>query len=98
MFLSQIQDLKPLYEIHSQSQARRDECVAGLAKIENIKSRSDMFKLYNNVRTLFIQLDKEFIECRRRKKVTQMYYDLKAEFDEAVDNFDKFLIFALLLQ
>ena len=90
--------LKPVYEIHSASLNRRDECLLNLGKITNIVAKSDMFKIYENVSESFAKLDKEFVECRRTMSVTATYHKLKEDFDAAADTFEQYLMFALLLQ
>jgi hypothetical protein len=98
MLQDRLLELKSLYEIHSRTQAKRDECLTNLGKVSDVKTRSDLFKIFETVKLKFNLLDNEFIECRKRLKLTPKYYYYEQEFEEVVNTFDQYLVFALLSQ
>lgn len=74
-----------------------DECLTALQNTADIRAKSALWKFYNNCRTIWIELDKEMVECRRRKRLTQKYTELESKFNECVYNFEQWTTFAKLL-
>ena len=63
----------------------------------DMRARSQLFKMWKNCVNLRTEMDKEMVECRRRKKVTQKYKDLEAELQERIANFEQWITFSKLL-
>lgn len=86
-----------MHEKHQALQAKLDSCLAQIKSIETIKPRSTMFKFYTNCRHAWDLLDREFVECRRRGRVTQKYTELERDFLEQIRSFEQWDIMAKLM-
>jgi hypothetical protein len=98
MLQDRFTELKPLLEIHGRTRVKRDECLTNLGKVSDVKTRSDLFKIFETVKLKFNLLDNEFIECRKRLKITPKYYYYEQEFEEVINTFNQYLVLALLSQ
>jgi len=81
-------------------QAHRDELDVLLTFLQNttdMRAKSTLWKFYNNTRLLWVELDKEMIQCRRRGKLTQKYTDLEAKYAECIKVFEQWTVMATLL-
>ena len=83
--------------IHQTHHDELDQCLVALQGITSMKTKSTMWKFYNNVRLTWVELDNEMVNCRRTKRITQKYTDLEAEFAENIRIFDQWHIKASLM-
>ena len=91
-----INNTDSIYEIHSTCMERKDECLRHIATISDIVERSDLYKIFNNVSVAFKNLDVEFIECKKRNKLTIKYQELEQKFDEVANIFGQYVTLSLL--
>ena len=81
-------------------QAHRDELDVLLTFLKNttdIQAKSTLWKFYKNTRLIWVELDKEMIQCRRRGKLTQKYTDLEVLYAENIKNFEQWVTMAALI-
>ena len=86
-----------MQEKHQVLHTKLDECLTAMQNVQDIRSKSTMFKFYKNCRITWIFLDQEFVECRRQKRVTLKYTELEREFLEHVHNFHQWHVMATLM-
>jgi hypothetical protein len=84
-----------LQPTHDLNHAKLQECFAQLQSMGMIP-KSKMFKFYRNASLAFTELDKEFVTCRRNKRMTPKYSELERVFNECVTNFEQWSIVAAL--
>lgn len=83
-----------------QHQSRRNEldvCLEMLQNTNNIVAKSTLWKFYNNLRLIWVEMDKEMVECRRRKKATPKYTELESQFVQHYQNFEQWTVMAALM-
>lgn len=85
-----------MYERHSQSHAKSQECFSQLQAM-GVVPKSKMSKFYRNVSSAWNELDREFVNCRRLKKITLKYTELEVQFDECVTVFGQWGTFTALM-
>jgi hypothetical protein len=83
---------------HSKNHSKLDECLTELQRIDNIVMKSQMWTFYNTTRRCWSAMDKEFVECRRTRKLTIKYTELESDLDECVKEFHRWTLMALLMQ
>ena len=54
--------------------------------------------LYQNCVKMWARLDGEFVECRRRNRLTSKYEELAGQLDEALVVLEQHLVFGTLLK
>ena len=86
-----------MQERHQAHRDRLDELLVSLQKMTDIRARSDMWKLYNNTRIIWTELDKEMVLCRRRGTVTLKYTELEAQYAESINVFEQWTTMATLI-
>ena len=86
-----------MHEKHQSHRDALDVCLVALQGTHNIVAKSTMWKFYNNCRLLWVELDIEMVECRRRKRVTQKYTELEAKYTESIRNFEQWHLMATLM-
>lgn len=84
-------------EIHQSYRNKLDACFATLQSVNDIRAKSSLSKFYYTVRSIWVEMDTEMIQCRRRKKLTQKYKELADKFDECVNNFNQWHVMATLM-
>ena len=84
-------------ENHKALHDKLDECLTLIHNTKDMRARSTMFKFYKNCRITWVFLDKEFVECRRLRRVTPKYTDLVKDFEEHVHNFHQWQVMAMLM-
>ncbi len=83
-------------QTHTHNQAKLEACFAQLQSMGMIP-KSKMFKFYKNVRTAWNELDREYVNCRRARKITLKYTELTVEFEESIKVFEQYSIMAALM-
>ena len=64
---------------------------------EDMRARSQLFKLWKNCVNIHTEMDKEMVQCRRYQRVTPKYTELEAQLNEAIQNFEHWVTYARLL-
>lgn len=82
-------------ETHAQNHAKQQACFAQLQSLGLIP-KGKMFKFYRNVRLGWNELDKEYVNCRRMRKLTLKYTELTRAFEESVTVFEQYSLIAAL--
>lgn len=59
--------------------------------------RADLLKFWKHAQSLYNELDKEMVNCRRKQKLTPIYQDIEAKVIETLDTFEQYLMWAQLL-
>jgi hypothetical protein len=65
--------------------------------VRNKVALRDLQKMIRNIDSVVKEISKESVECRRLKKDTVRYNDLKTSAVILLDNLDHHIIFAMLL-
>lgn len=86
-----------MQERHQVHRDKLDKLRMSLRTLTDIRARSDMWKLYNNTRIIWTELDKEMVLCRRRATVTLKYTELEAQYTESINIFDQWTTMATLI-
>lgn len=63
----------------------------------DMRARSELFKMYQNCKRIYIQLDTAQIECRKRGKKTTEYETIEQNLNESIKEFERWITFAGLL-
>lgn len=63
---------------------------------EDIRAKTDLYKIYRNCMNIFIELDKESVECRRIKHKTAKYDSLEKKLIESINEFEMWITYAAL--
>ena len=85
-----------MFEVHTQHKETVDQCFAQLQSMD-IVAKSKMFKFYRNVSSTWTELDKEFVNCRRSRRVTPKYTDLELKLNDCIRTFEQYSIMATLM-
>jgi len=67
------------------------------SRIADMRARSTLFKIYKNCRTIYTEMDKEMVNCRRTGRVTLKYTELEAKYAESINMFDQWTVMATLM-
>lgn len=86
-----------MQETHDALHARLDACLVSMQSIRDIKAKSTIWKVYDNCRKCWTDLDVEMVNCRRQRRVTLKYTELEAEFLEHIHTFEQWLLMATLM-
>ena len=86
-----------MQETHQAIRDKLDECLHALQSTEDMRAKTALWKFYNTTRIIWVEMDKEMVECRRRNRVTPKYTELQAKFNECINNFEQWTTFAKLL-
>jgi hypothetical protein len=74
-----------------------DELFRLVQTTSDIRAKSQLYKMYQNCKTLINELSKESVECRRLRQSTAKYSKIESEIKEAVDTFEQWVTFSKLL-
>lgn len=86
-----------MQERHQAHRDKLDELLTVLQKTGDVRAKSTLWKFYNNTRLIWVELDKEMVQCRRKGNVTLKYTELEAEYAENIRNFEQWVIMASLM-
>lgn len=64
---------------------------------QDMRARSQLFKLWKNCVNIRTEMDKELVNCRRYQRVTPKYTELESTLNESIQNFEQWVTFARLL-
>ena len=68
-----------------------------IGNLKNKTARRDLVKMHNTVLTIFEDISRESVECRRTHKTTARYEKLILNATDQLDHLEKYLVFACLL-
>ena len=80
---------------HDQNQKMGNECFAQLQSMGMIP-KSKMWKFYRNVSRTWVEMDKEFVECRRTGRISAKYEPLEQMYYECIKVFEQWSLMAAL--
>lgn len=64
---------------------------------QNYEHKKDLLKLYKSCENIYFEITNELVECKRRKHQSVKLRRLQKEFEQAVENFEQWLVFSRLL-
>jgi hypothetical protein len=65
--------------------------------VRNIEFQRDLRRMYESCFWTFRELDKESVTCRRIRKITPVYTDIKTALGEKYENLERYLMWATLM-
>ena len=68
-----------------------------MAQISSGQKRLDLYKMYHTCQSIWAEMDKEFITCRRVWKLTPKYIDLQTQLEENLNTLEQYIMWAKLL-
>lgn len=77
--------------------AKMARLLAIVSSTKDMRARSDLYKMYQNCKKIYIELDKEAVECRRLKRETIKYNELEQKLNESITEFEHWITYASLL-
>lgn len=60
-------------------------------------NRRDLTRMWRNSDEVWIEMDKELINCRRLKHLTIKYQELSSKLEELLNSLEQYVVFAKLL-
>ena len=81
---------------HINNKHKADERFLQLQKLD-VVAKSKMWKFYRNVSRAWIELDKEYVNCRRIGRFSATYTTLEKEYYECITVFDQWILMAALM-
>ena len=63
----------------------------------DMRARSDLYKMYQNCKKIYVELDQESVECRRLKRTTLRYTELEQKLNKSTQEFEQWITYATLL-
>lgn len=85
-----------MQQIHQNHKSELDKCLVAYQNA-NPKASMGLHRLYANCKNLWVEMDKEFVECRRKGRLTLKYTELEAKFADCIHNFEQWQLMAKLL-
>ena len=76
---------------------RIDKLATRCRRINNVQVCLDMLKMCDAAHNIGVDLSKELVECRRRNKLSPRSKELLEQLEQAIDNIEKMLTFAKLI-
>jgi hypothetical protein len=61
------------------------------------KGHKDLYKIWKNCVSLFNEMDKELVNCRRFGRPSAKYLELESKLSASIDQFDQLVTFSKLL-
>jgi hypothetical protein len=80
---------------HYSNHQKSLNCFAQLQTMGMIP-KSKMWQFYRNVSRAWVELDKEFVLCRRANKLTLKYTEMERTLDESIRVFEQYSLMAAL--
>jgi len=78
-------------------ESKLEELLLLVRTTKDMRARSQLFKMYTNCKSVYTEMSKELVECRRYQKVTHKYTELEQKLQENITNFEQWAMFATLL-
>ena len=80
-----------------QLEQRLSDAKVRIGNLKNKTARRDLTKMHNTVLTIFEDISRESVECRRTHKTTARYEKLILNATDQLDHLEKYLVFACLM-
>ena len=80
-----------------QLEQRLSNAKVRIGNLKNKTARRDLVKMHNTVLTIFEDISRESVECRRTHKTTARYEKLILNATDQLDHLEKYLVFACLI-
>ena len=80
-----------------QLEQRLSNAKVRIGNLKNKTARRDLVKMHNTVLTIFEDISRESVECRRTHKTTARYEKLILNATNQLDHLEKYLVFACLM-
>ena len=80
-----------------QLEQRLSNAKVRIGNLKNKTARRDLVKMHNTVLTIFEDVSRESVECRRTHKTTARYEKLILNATDQLDHLEKYLVFACLM-
>ena len=80
-----------------QLEQRLSNAKVRIGNLKNKTARRDLVKMHNTVLTIFEDISRESVECRRTHKTTARYEKLILNATDQLDHLEKYLVFACLM-
>ena len=81
----------------NQYSAKLTRLLAIVTSTKDIRAKSDLFKLYTNCKNVYVEMDKESVECRRLHRIIVKYTELEQKLNKSITEFEQWITFATLL-
>ena len=76
---------------------RLDSAERAIATVKNKVARRDLLKMVKTIDVAIVAADMESVECRRLKRETSRYKELKQQVNDLLTNLEQHITFASLL-
>ena len=76
---------------------RLSDAKVRIGNLKNKTVRRDLTKMHNTVLSIFEEISRESVECRRMHKTTTRYEKLILNATDQLEHLEKYLVFACLL-
>lgn len=86
-----------MQEQHTAHSARLEKLLRSVPTNYDIRARSTLFRFYKNCREIYVEMDKEMVNCRRHGQVTLKYTELEVKYLESVNTFEQWTMMAALM-
>ena len=80
-----------------QLEQRLSNAKVRIGNLKNKTARRDLVIMHNTVLTIFEDISRESVECRRTHKTTARYEKLILNATDQLDHLEKYLVFACLM-
>ena len=85
-----------MHEQHTNNHGKLEACLSTIQGISNMVAKSHLWRFYNTARTIWVEMDKEFVNCRRNRRISSKYTELEKTFYESIIVFEQYSIIAVL--
>jgi hypothetical protein len=82
---------------HSEYRNKINEINKKVVFVKDWESQRTLRKMQLTCQSVYIEMDKEMVNCRRTKKLTPKYLELEESLNELVKSFDHFHTMAILM-
>ena len=86
-----------MYNYKMDYSKRIDQAYHQIASVKNKQAQRELMMFLRGVEAAYSKLDAESVNCRRLKRETAKYLELKQNLDEVLDYLEKHITFASLL-
>mgnify|MGYP003345278396 CR=1 FL=1 len=86
--------IKNMHSHNNDLWRRIDEARATVIKLKN----NDLRLMFANCMKCWQEMDRELVECRRRRRITPKYTELSEKLDQALVVLEQHLVFGTLLK
>jgi hypothetical protein len=88
--------MEEILTVHTQNYQKQQACFQQVQAMSNLQAKSRIWPIYRNVSKSWDEMDREFVNCRRQRKLTVRYRDLEQKFEECITTFNHWALIAAL--